>query len=363
MEALPPEFTVREVHDLGSVESSAEISSRDCGFSAIFEGKSVWVFGDTLLTLANEYNSPILCNSWSYTYDIDAGDGIMAMLEQPDAVGAPTPLINLNEEERLFNVRHAGRDCIELPCNTRWAIWPGTIVVHPSGKPAYIFYHKVKVETERFNFHHVGHSIAIWKNYSEPTERPRFDFFEKYPTLLFSNEEDGTTDGFGSAALIQDNLLYVYGCEFELEILASPCLLARVDIDNILDKSQWRFFAGGDEWSKALSDATPVFQGCNMASVFYSPYIERYMAVYSQPASNEVMYRTAVRPEGPWSDSQKLFDAETPVGGLGWVYDALAHPEFSQDNGRIFYVTYSRSSAPLRSELRLMAIELEISSY
>lgn len=359
MEESLPEFTVSEIRDLGSIESSAEIAARDCGFSATFDGRSVWVFGDTLLNLANENNSHWLCNSLSYTYDLDAGDGIAALLDRPDAVGAPTPLIKLTEEERLFNTRHARQDCTEPPCGARWAIWPGSIIVHPAGRPAYIFYHKVKAEPGFFNFYHVGHSIAIWRNFSEPTERPHFNFSETYPTLLFSNDRDGTADGFGSAALIADDILYVYGCEFEQSILDSPCVLARVSIDNILDRDQWRFFVSGQKWSRDLADARPVFQGGGMASVFYSPYIERYIAVYSQPLSNEVQYRTAVRPEGPWSNPQKLFDAEKPVGEIEWVYDALAHPEFSEGNGRVFYVTYTRATGPHQTELRLMAVELE----
>ena len=357
-----PEFFVAEIRDLGTIENSAEFSSRDCGFSAIYEGKSVWVFGDTLLTLANENNQRLLCNSWSYTYDIDAGDGIAAMRERADAVGAPTPLIKLTEEEHLFNTRHAGQDCMEPPCGARWAIWPASIVVHPTGNPAYIFYHKVKTKPGSLDFVRVGHSIAVWNNYAEPTERPRFSFSETYPTLIFPSEEDGTANGFGSAALMQGQILYVYGCEFDKELYASPCLLARVHIDSILDRSKWRFLVSGGKWSSELADTASVFEGGNMTSVFYSSYISRYIAVYSQPVSTEVMYRTSVRPEGPWSGAQKLFDAEMPVGGIGWVYDALAHPEFSQDNGRIFYVTYSRTTGPMQSEFHLMAVELALAN-
>jgi hypothetical protein len=53
------------------------------------------------------------------------------------------------------------------------------------------------------------------------------------------------------------------------------------------------------------------------------------------------------------------FTAEDSSSELGWVYDALAHPELSQDNGRIVYVTYSRYTDPHRSEMRLVALELE----
>ena len=217
----------------------------------------------------------------------------------------------------------------------------------------------MKIEPGSLNFYRVGHSIAVWENHSAQTERPRFNLSEKYPTLIFPKDKDGTANGFGSAALIRNDMLYVYGCEFEIELYTSPCLLARVKIDSILDRNQWQFFASGKGWSANLADATQVFEGANMTSVFYNSYIERYIAVYSKPVSTDVMFRTSANPEGPWSASLKLFEAEAPVGGIGWVYDALAHPEFSQDDGRIFYVSYSRTTGPLRSEFYLVAVELE----
>ena len=75
--------------------------------------------------------------------------------------------------------------------------------------------------------------------------------------------------------------------------------------------------------------------------------------------TTHVMIRTATSPEGPWSRPRELFAALEPEDDLGWVYDAMAHPEFSEDDGRVIYVTYSRHIKPDNSEMRLLAIELE----
>jgi len=40
------------------------------------------------------------------------------------------------------------------------------------------------------------------------------------------------------------------------------------------------------------------------------------------------------------------------------IYDALAHPEYDVDSGRMMYVSYSRSTGAFSSEVRLVAVEL-----
>jgi hypothetical protein len=351
---LTAEVTIGSVRDLGAVESSSLVLMRDCGFSAIFQGKSVWVFGDTFLEYANVDDRRLLCNSWSSTYDLDAGDGIAGFEESVDEVGAPLELFPLTEEEELYNKIHKSEFCAQEPCNAHWAIWPGSIVVDNKKGWAYVFYRKVHVEHGQFNFYHVGHSIAIWKNYSSPAERPIFEYVEGYPTLFFSEGEDG----FGSAAMLLGKMVYVYGCELEEGGLVKPCHLGRVPIASILDRSAWSFYDGTGNWSPQVSQAVNIFDGNDMMSVFHDSYIDRYVAIYSQPMDTRVMIRTAVNPEGPWSNPMELFTALAPDNDVGWVYDALAHPEFSQDFGRIIYVTYSRQTGHLAAEMRLVAVEL-----
>ena len=69
--------------------------------------------------------------------------------------------------------------------------------------------------------------------------------------------------------------------------------------------------------------------------------------------------RSAPAPEGPWSRPVQAFKAMAPVGDPGWVYDALPHPEVSPDGGRTQYVTYSRSTGPFASEMRVVEVVLE----
>ena len=206
---LYTDVQVVSVKDIGVVKNSPDVLSRDCGYSAQFDGRSLWFFGDTILKTPNADDQRFLCNSWSFNYDNEAADGVSAFLPPADVTGASISLIPLTKDETVFNLQHQGKECDHTPCDARWAIWPGTIAVDEEAMIAYVFYHKVYVASGDLNFTTVGHSIAILRNFDGAAERPEFNLYEEYPTLLFSEERDG----FGSAAVEVDRLLYVYGCE------------------------------------------------------------------------------------------------------------------------------------------------------
>lgn len=351
-------LVIGAVREIGAVSQNAAILNRDCGFSALFQGQSVWLFGDTLLEAPGTENGEMISNSLSCTFDIDAGDGIAAFSDMADPVGAPATFFPLTEDEIAYNQRHAGEFCEEEPCNACWHIWPGTIVVDDDRELAYVFYHKVMNWPGPWNFEHVGHSIAVWKNPAEPPERPVFNIVESDPTLFFS--ENGEP-GFGSAAIVLGKEVFIYGCELNDSPLIKPCHVARVPLANILDKRAWQFYTGDSNWSSDPLQSQEIFNGSEMMSVSFNPYINRFVVVYSEPMGATAMIRTAPHPEGPWSAPTELFSVDAPANSNGWVYDFLAHPEFSQDNGRIMYITYSKKIDELYSELRLVAVELELS--
>jgi hypothetical protein len=352
------EVQVVSTRDIGVVANDPQILTRDCGYSARFKGRSLWFFGDTILRTPNADNQQLLCNSWSLTHDTEGADGVSGFQPAVDGIGASMALIPLTGEEAAFNLRHWGKDCQVAPCETRWAIWPGTIAVDEEADIAYVFYHKVMVAAGDYNFTNVGHSVAVLENPDGPADRPEFRLYDGYPTLLFSEERDG----FGSAAVMVDQLLYIYGCEMQPDDILKPCRLARVAIDEVLERDAWQFYHGRGVWSADLAGATTVFRGNDMMSVFYNEYLGRYVAVYSQPLGTRVMIRTAEQPEGPWSRASELFEGSESQSFMGWIYDALAHPELSTDKGRTIYITYSRHTGPFRTEFRLVAVEVALAS-
>ena len=103
------------MRDLGVIRINDIIQKRDCGLSAEFAGRSVWLSGDTLLATPNEDNRTFLSNSWSSTYDTDAGDGIDGFTERVDGVGAPQEFFPLTEAEMALADAHEGEVCDEGP--------------------------------------------------------------------------------------------------------------------------------------------------------------------------------------------------------------------------------------------------------
>lgn len=88
----------------------------------------------------------------------------------------------------------------------------------------------------------------------------------------------------------------------------------------------------------------------------WNSYFQLYVAVYSQPLSQNVMFRTSPNPEGPWSRETLAFVAMTPSSGN--VYDAKAHSEYDVNGGQTIFVSYSRSTrAPFSSEVRLVEVQ------
>jgi hypothetical protein len=197
--------------------------------------------------------------------------------------------------------------------------------------------------------------VAIWQDFQQQPQRPTLNppIVTDHPDLLFNQNEPS----FGSSAFISGGLLYIYGCGTPANGADKGCRLARVDPRSVQNRQAWTFFAGKGTWSSQLGDAVSVFTGNNILSVSWNSHLQRYVTVYSQPLSQNVMVRTSPNPEGPWSDEMIAFAAKQPSQGN--TYDAHAHSEYEVDGGRIIYVTYSRSTpAPFTSEVRVVSLEL-----
>ena len=219
-----------------------------------------------------------------------------------------------------------------------------------------IFYQLVYAVPGNFNFQGIGNSVAIWSSFQNQPQRPTFNppIVDGHPDLMFNQNQPS----FGATALIADGTVYAYGCGLHTFGLDKGCRLGRVDPGKVQDIAAWTYYAGDGLWSSRMDDAISVFSGDDILSVAWNGYLKKYVAIYSTPFSQDVMLRTALRPEGPWSDERKLFTAEQPASGN--VYDAHAHPEYDRNGGQTIYVTYSRATAQLfTSEVRLVQVTLQ----
>jgi Domain of unknown function (DUF4185) len=340
--------------DLGAIPTDPDILGRDGGYSALFQGVSVWVYGDTFLAKPNAEGFTLISDSWSYTNDLTVQKGITGFQQFVDAANAPLMLLPETAVEQAFNEAHNGSNCKQQPCGARYALWPASVVVDPATGQALVFYGLVYALPGAFNFQVLGSSVATWQSLLQQPVRPTSNtVVVGHPDLMFSASEPA----FGSASLISEGMLYVYGCGIPSIGTDKGCRLARVAPANVLNPNTWSFFAGNGTWSDKIGDAVPAFIGNNILSVAWNNYLQLYVAVYSAPLSQEVLMRTAPSPEGPWSATTLAFNAMLPASGN--VYDAHAHPEYDANGGETIYVTYTRSlPMPFTSEERLVAVRL-----
>jgi hypothetical protein len=350
----PPALSIAKVQDLGVLPTNPDILGRDGGYSALFQGYSVWLYGDTFLSKANAEDQTLLSDSWSFTTDLNAQEGITGFQEHLDSAGAPTMILPETQAEQAFNQAHNVNNCQAKPCGARWALWPSSIVVNPANNSALIFYMVVSAQPGNFNFQGIGNSVALWQNLQQQPQRPSLNppIVPDHPDLLFTQNEPG----FGSASFVSNGTLYAYGCDYN-----SGCQLGKVATSSAQDRSAWTFYAGNGNWSARVGDAITVFNDASILSVSWNGFLQRYLAVYSPPFSQNVVMRTSVNPEGPWSSEVVAFVALQSTSGN--VYDALAHVEYDSNSGQTIYVSYSRSTpAPFSSEVRLVAVDFQSSN-
>ncbi len=350
----PAALSVVSATDLGTIPTNPDILGRDGAFSTLFQGYSVWLYGDTFLASPNAEGRTLISDSWSYTTDLDAQDGITGFQERLDSDGAPTMILVETPAEYAFNQAHNGNPCQVQPCGARWALWPATIVTDVTNNQALVFYMLVYALPGSFNFQGIGSSVAIWQDFNQLPQRPAFNpaIVSGHPDLMFNQNQPN----FGSAAFITNGTLYVYGCGIPSNSTDKGCRLAKVNPASVLDPSAWTYFAGNGNWSTQISDAVSVFDDANILSVSWNNYLQQYVAVYSQLFSQNVVMRTSPNPEGPWSREVTAFVAMQPSSGN--VYDAHAHAEYDLDGGQTIFATYSRATGQFTSEVRLVSVQL-----
>ena len=317
--------SVREIGLVGTPEVQRLWGAR--GFSAMFEGLSVWVFNGL---------GPA---KWAWTFDPDASDGIK-LHEPPYVPDGSRALLPLTPDEKAFNDAQRTSET-----SRKWILAPGPVIADPDRDRALVVYTKSLKVPGRFD-EYAGRSLAVWEHPDSSVVRPILRRDTKYPTLLCQGDELR----LGTGAVVEDGFLYLYDAE------GVSCEVARAPLAEALDRSAWRFYAGNERWITDGDSAVNISDGgtCGMLSVHWNDYLGKYLAVHCRPGDEGVFFQTADRPEGPWSPSRRILKGvPTDHGGNQGL---IAHPEFSRAGGRIEYITYSRPTATFKSEIRLVEI-------
>lgn len=345
----PPIPPIASAIDIGTVVQNSVIAGRDGNFSTKIGNKSVWTFGDTPMFAPNADGANWNDNTLSWTTDLDASDGITLTNDFTDASGNPGEFLPYTEFERQYNYAHDTRHCTAQPCGAEYALWPGPIVADPKRGRALIFYGEIHRIAGQSGWTNIGGGIALGApggTFSRPILNPG----TPDPTLMW----DSTEVSFTSGALAKGDTLFSYGCVAGL--LVMHCRIGKVALADALVKAQWRFYQPGGTWTPDPSTAATIFNGGAAGNtVFYSPYLGLYVVIYSGIFSDDVYYRVAYDPWGPWSARRLIFTARPGWNGTA-SYAAETHPEYAQQNGKVQYVTYAHTTGFLRMDLPIVKV-------
>src|SRR6185437_9540887 len=112
-------------------------------------------------------------------------------------------------------------------------------------------------------------------------------------------------------------------------------------------------------WDADYRSARPVLWGApGDLSVSYNAHLHAFLAVHGEIFGRRMYFHTAPRPEGPWSAKKELFVSEAPAPGQGSNCCGKEHHELASDDGATIVVTYSRQTAPFRTEVRVVDVTL-----
>jgi hypothetical protein len=325
--------------EVGTLHPSSLITGRDGGETVLAWGHEVWIFGDTFLTVKNVDGTSFVSNTFA-TSPSTVPEGGIPLADRLDEAGAPDELLRPTAAEEAYDVAHRmlpDGGCEASPCGGRFATWPSAAVFAPdAGGSALVFYSIVSAAPGAFNFQGIGAGVATWSSFASLPSRPAPALCDGGPpTALFCASDPG----YGEGAALVDGSVYTFACT--KNGLAFNCQLGRVPYAQATARSAWQFWTGS-AWSSDMGSSVTLFNGAPILSFFFDPFIGQWMTVYSEPLSNQVVFRTAPALTGPWSQEGNLFVATYQDGNGGTAYDAVVHPELAEQGGKVQYVTYSR---------------------
>ncbi len=322
------------VRDLGLQfkQNDVDIAGQDGATSALLpNGDALWMFGDTIEgpfeTIRNHPLEGVLSNTASIVPRQDASAGLKAYEYLKDADGARARQVIAFEED-------------EDPALHR--LWPMHSVV--LGDDVYTYYIKITMDPDLDVFDSLelnGNGIAKAKVGEWRFERLRNRSGER----TFWGGDQPTYGVFSE--LGADGWLYVWGSFW------TGMYLARVKPERIAEPDAYQYLVEAPtaskpnvvpRWGGAYNPRAALFDSVpNELSVSYNPYLGKYLAMHVWERQNKLVFRTAPKITGPWSEPEVFFEPER-LGDDDLFTAGKEHPELRRENGKVLYVTYVNSA-------------------
>ncbi|MDT0202852.1 DUF4185 domain-containing protein [Nocardioides sp. AE5] len=160
---------------------------------------------------------------------------------------------------------------------------------------------------------------------------------------------------WGAASAIDDGWVYLYGTSHpDEEAFGYALQVARVRVDDVLDRSAWRFFDGTD-WVVDEAEAVeliPAVKGVSQTlSVFEQDGTWFALSKRDDFLGTDLVAWTAPSPTGPFTPSEPLAQLPTDAATGEMRYMPLAHPGLLPEPGTMV-VSYSRNRTDINEVIR-----------
>jgi hypothetical protein len=333
-QANPPPFKVESATPspefTGLFRSDDGWTGGDGAYSiAIGPDRAIWLFGDSYIGKirnGKREDSPLVNNAVSV---LSSPDGRRAMeFFWGGSPGAPAALFVPSGKDRFF--------------------WPGDGAY--TGDALYLCFKELMTTAEGqpgFQFAWCGDALVKVQN---PLASPA-RWIRKATPLPWTGDGKASPH-FGTACLLEDDFLYLYGV-YEQDcrpVKKGSTVLARISRRDLSDMNmrKLQYFCSNGLWSSTPGKCSVLFEeGATEMTVQRVEGIEGYVATYTRcGAGPEIVLRHSMRPEGPWS--APILAYTCPEKGL-YLYAGKAHRELSTKPGRMI-ITYCRNLASLEED-------------
>lgn len=338
-ELPPPIPPVVSVVEMGLVKQNKFVTCRDGTYSALVGNKAIWTFNDTCMSKGGVAGDQFIDNTLAWNTNLDASAGITLNKDLKDAQNLPVRFVPFTANEIAFTASHAPNEI---------AIWPGQLVPDPARNRELIFFGAVYRGSD-IGFNGVGGGIAVADPTFTTVTRPvqSLDPNAAEPSYMWAAGEQA----YGGGYVLVGDMLYCYGGSGVG--VTTHVHVARVPLADALDKTKWTYWTG-TEWSTKNQKLATVYQGGAAGdTIFFDHYLGVFVTVYQPFQNNDVFYRVANHPEGPWSAAAYMFTAKQ---GTDPSYAARVHTEYAEGDGATQYITYVENTGFLAQQLPLVKV-------
>jgi len=301
---------------------------------ALTNGLTLWLFSDTFVGAVRDGHrtqATMVNNSAAWQHGVDPAGATVKFFTGRTAKGRPKSLIT--------------------PADGKGWFWLFDGVMEQGHLFLFLTQIERTADNSAFGFRQTGDSLGEVSNPLAPPTQWRV-VQQKIPFVRFAAGENRS---FGSAVLVTNGYLYIYGVRERNG--GKAMILARAPDTQLADFSTWEFRTRYG-WTADANGLADLCGGmANEYSVSWLPARQRYVLIQTENGlSEKIIARTAAEPWGPWGAATVVYHCPEMAWDKNiFCYAAKAHPMLATQPDELIVTYAANSFAPAQvvSDARL----------